>query len=64
MHVRACIACVHSDFLDVVATLDADLLIGDEVLDDHIRHVVAVRIPLLATGNAARPRMPLGPECR
>ena len=31
---------VDSDLLHVVAALDPDLLLGDEVLDDHVRHEV------------------------
>ena len=36
---------VDRDFLDQVPALYPDLLLGDEVLDDHVRHVLAVGVP-------------------
>ena len=33
------------NFLDKIPALDPDLLLGEEMLDDNIRHVLAVGVP-------------------
>ena len=33
------------DLLDEVSALDPHLLLGEQVLDDHVRHVLAVGVP-------------------
>ena len=33
------------DLLDEVPALDPHLLLGEQVLDDHVRHVLAVGVP-------------------
>ena len=36
---------VDGNLLDEVPALDADLLLGEQVLDDHVRHVLPERVP-------------------
>ena len=38
---------IHGNFLHIVVALDPYLLVRDQVLDDHVRHVVAVSVPFL-----------------
>ena len=37
---------IDCDLLDEVPALDPDLLLGEQVLDDHVGHVLAVGVPL------------------
>ena len=49
------------DLLDEVPTLDAHLLICQQVLDDHIRHVLAIGVAVaVQTVNGAEDQLVVG----